>query len=148
MTSMLAIGDVNGDGQLDVAVANFGDATVSVLLGRGAGALRPAPGSPLTARSSFLSPLKWLAAPSVLTNFAIVKSVAKYTSGLFSREVDRLRIVITLDAERSSNIAVAGLNNDANARNDSQRHLAFLFVGWVPTAIGEEGAALNKAGSA
>ncbi len=44
---MPAIGDINGDGQLDVTVPNFGDATVSVLLGRGAGALRAAPGSPL-----------------------------------------------------------------------------------------------------
>ena len=44
---MPAIGDVNGDGQLDVTVPNFGDATVSVLLGNGAGALCAAPGSPL-----------------------------------------------------------------------------------------------------
>ncbi len=47
---MPAIGDINGDGQLDVAVPNFGDATVSVVLGDGAGALRAASGSPLPVR--------------------------------------------------------------------------------------------------
>src|SRR5262245_29039428 len=30
-------GDFNGDGKLDIAVANFGDSTVSVLLGNGDG---------------------------------------------------------------------------------------------------------------
>ena len=42
-----AIGDINGDGHLDVTVPNFGDATVSVLLGDGKGGLHPAPGSPV-----------------------------------------------------------------------------------------------------
>jgi hypothetical protein len=31
------VGDVNGDGLADLAVANYGDATVSVLLGTGGG---------------------------------------------------------------------------------------------------------------
>ena len=43
---MPAIGDVNGDDRLDIAVPNFGDDTVSVLLGNGQGALSSAPGSP------------------------------------------------------------------------------------------------------
>ena len=33
----MAIGDVNGDGKPDLAVANYGSNTVSVLLGNGAG---------------------------------------------------------------------------------------------------------------
>jgi len=36
----LAIGDLNGDGKPDLAVANAGDTTVSVLLGNGDGAFR------------------------------------------------------------------------------------------------------------
>jgi hypothetical protein len=42
----LAIGDFNGDGKTDLAVANFGGATVSVLLGNGNGSFTAAPGSP------------------------------------------------------------------------------------------------------
>lgn len=34
----LAVGDLNGDGRLDLAVANLGDSSVSVLLGNGSGA--------------------------------------------------------------------------------------------------------------
>ena len=37
----LATGDFNNDGKLDVAVANTGDNTISVLLGNGSGALTP-----------------------------------------------------------------------------------------------------------
>jgi hypothetical protein len=37
----VALGDVNGDGKLDVAVANFAGGTVSVLLGNGAGGFGP-----------------------------------------------------------------------------------------------------------
>ena len=33
----MAIGDVSGDGKPDLAVANYGSNTVSVLLGNGAG---------------------------------------------------------------------------------------------------------------
>ncbi len=44
---MPALGDVNGDDRPDVVVPNFGDNTVSVLLGNGRGALASAPGSPL-----------------------------------------------------------------------------------------------------
>jgi hypothetical protein len=45
----VALADVNGDGKLDVLVANADDGTVSVLLGDGKGGLRPAPGSPFPA---------------------------------------------------------------------------------------------------
>jgi len=51
-TGSLVVGDVNGDGQPDVAAANFGDDTVSVLLGDGAGAFAPAGGSPYAAGPS------------------------------------------------------------------------------------------------
>jgi len=37
----VAVGDLNGDGKLDVAVANSGSNTVSILLGRGDGTLQP-----------------------------------------------------------------------------------------------------------
>lgn len=43
----VAIGDVNGDGVMDVAAANMTGNSVSVLLG-GKDGMRPAPGSPLT----------------------------------------------------------------------------------------------------
>ena len=36
----IAVGDFNGDGKLDLAVANSGNSTVSVLLGNGNGTLR------------------------------------------------------------------------------------------------------------
>jgi hypothetical protein len=45
----IATGDLNGDGVLDVAVANSADGTVSVLLGVGGGRLRPTGGSPFPA---------------------------------------------------------------------------------------------------
>jgi hypothetical protein len=35
-------GDFNGDGTADVAVANFGSNTVSILLGKGDGTFQPA----------------------------------------------------------------------------------------------------------
>jgi uncharacterized protein (TIGR03437 family) len=47
----LAVADFNRDGKPDLAVANFGDDTVSVLLGNGTGAFTPAPGSPFAVGS-------------------------------------------------------------------------------------------------
>jgi len=38
----IAVGDLNGDGNLDLVVANFGDGTVSILLGDGHGNFTPA----------------------------------------------------------------------------------------------------------
>jgi hypothetical protein len=43
----LAVGDFNGDGKPDLAVANEGDNTVSILLGDGQGGFAPGPRSPL-----------------------------------------------------------------------------------------------------
>ena len=43
-----ALGDVNGDGRLDVVSPNVGADSVSVLLGDGMGRFRPAPGSPIS----------------------------------------------------------------------------------------------------
>jgi alpha-tubulin suppressor-like RCC1 family protein len=48
----VAVGDVNGDGIPDLAVANNGSNSVSVLLGGGSGAFTPASGSPITVGSS------------------------------------------------------------------------------------------------
>ncbi len=48
----LALGDFNGDGNLDVAIANTKSGDVSVLLGDGHGGLRPAPGSPFATGGS------------------------------------------------------------------------------------------------
>ena len=44
---MIALGDFNGDGRQDLAVANLGDGTVTVLLGNGSGGFTAAPGSPV-----------------------------------------------------------------------------------------------------
>ncbi len=44
----LALGDFNGDGIQDLAVSNFTDSTVTVLLGNGAGGFAAAAGSPFT----------------------------------------------------------------------------------------------------
>ena len=41
-----AIGDFNGDGNLDIVTANSGDNTVTVLLGNGSGGFMAAAGSP------------------------------------------------------------------------------------------------------
>ena len=45
-TTEMAIGDVNGDGQLDVVTADHDRYSVSVFLGNGQGGFAPAPGSP------------------------------------------------------------------------------------------------------
>jgi hypothetical protein len=45
--SSVAVGDMNGDGRLDLAVANTGSSNVTVLLGNGSGGFTPAPGSPV-----------------------------------------------------------------------------------------------------
>jgi sugar lactone lactonase YvrE len=44
----VSVGDFNGDGIPDLAVANNGDDTVTILLGSGSGAFTPAPTSPLS----------------------------------------------------------------------------------------------------
>src|SRR5262249_8278367 len=43
----VALGDVDGDGQLDLALTEHHSYAVTVLLGDGRGGFRPAPGSPL-----------------------------------------------------------------------------------------------------
>jgi hypothetical protein len=43
-----AVGDFNGDGIPDLAVANYGDGTVSILLGNGDGTFTPAADSPVS----------------------------------------------------------------------------------------------------
>jgi len=48
----LAMGDFNGDGILDLAVANVNDNTVTVLLGNGSGGFAPAAGSPFMVGTS------------------------------------------------------------------------------------------------
>ena len=45
----VAVGDFNGDGELDLAIANEGPNTVTVLLGTGTGGFTTAPGSPFPA---------------------------------------------------------------------------------------------------
>ncbi|MCU1262484.1 MAG: repeat-containing protein, partial [Bryobacterales bacterium] len=45
----VAAGDLNGDGNLDLAIANLNSSRVTVLLGNGAGGFSAAPGSPFAA---------------------------------------------------------------------------------------------------
>ncbi len=47
----IAVGDVNGDGKLDLAFANHDTHYLMVLTGDGKGGFRPAPGSPFTVQS-------------------------------------------------------------------------------------------------
>src|SRR5271157_1234108 len=51
----VAVADFNGDGRLDLAVANEGSHNVTVLLGNGTGGFTAAPGSPFPAGSSPIS---------------------------------------------------------------------------------------------
>jgi YD repeat-containing protein len=46
--SITATGDFNGDGIPDLAVVNYGDQTISILLGSGDGTFSPAPNSPIS----------------------------------------------------------------------------------------------------
>src|SRR5207244_4079079 len=43
----VAMGDVNGDGKLDLTVPNLGSNNVTILLGNGSGGFSPAAGSPV-----------------------------------------------------------------------------------------------------
>src|SRR5207247_3960170 len=45
----IAVGDFNGDGKADLAVANHVSHDVTILLGNGDGSFNPAPGSPVPA---------------------------------------------------------------------------------------------------
>jgi hypothetical protein len=47
----VAVGDVNNDGKLDLAFANHDTSYLTVLIGDGSGAFKPAPGSPFTVQS-------------------------------------------------------------------------------------------------
>ena len=47
----LAVGDVNNDGNLDLAFANHDTSYLTVLVGDGKGGFKPAPGSPFTVQS-------------------------------------------------------------------------------------------------
>ena len=51
--SWIATDDLNGDGRDDLAVANQGSDTVSILLGDGAGGFSPASGSPILVGNCF-----------------------------------------------------------------------------------------------
>jgi hypothetical protein len=51
----LAMGDVNGDGNRDLAVANFRDGSVSILLGDGAGGFQPKVDYPIGVGGPFLA---------------------------------------------------------------------------------------------
>ncbi|HUB52545.1 MAG TPA: VCBS repeat-containing protein, partial [Terracidiphilus sp.] len=44
----IAVGDFNGDGNTDLAVANYGSSSVSILLGNGDGTFAPGPDSPIS----------------------------------------------------------------------------------------------------
>jgi hypothetical protein len=48
----VAVGDFNGDGKPDLAIANSADGTVTVLSGNGSGGFTPATGSPFTTGTS------------------------------------------------------------------------------------------------
>ena len=56
--SSVAVGDFNGDGNLDLAVANFNDNTVTILKGDGAGNFRP-PRRPRYRLESIRLRLRW-----------------------------------------------------------------------------------------
>ena len=45
----IVVGDFNGDGLQDLAVANFGDNNITILLGNGSGGFAPSPASPFPA---------------------------------------------------------------------------------------------------
>ena len=47
----IAVGDINGDGKPDLAIANHDTKYVTVLVGDGRGSFTPAPGSPFTVKS-------------------------------------------------------------------------------------------------
>ncbi len=47
----ICIADFNGDGKLDLAIANHGKKHLTILLGDGRGGFKPAPGSPVTVLS-------------------------------------------------------------------------------------------------
>ena len=47
----IAVADLNGDGKLDLAVANYLDNTLTILLGKGDGTFTPASGSPFAVGS-------------------------------------------------------------------------------------------------
>jgi type II secretory pathway component GspD/PulD (secretin) len=102
--SAVAVADFNGDGHLDMAVANQTDGTISILQGNGDG--------------TFVIPATSCAAPP--TNFPGCMQLPSVTSGT------------TTTAASPSAIATGDFNNDGNldiAVTDSANNLVYILLG-------------------
>jgi hypothetical protein len=112
--SSVAVADLNGDGKLDLAVANYGDASVSVLLGKGDGTFSAARGAAVCANPLFI-----VAAPlqgdSTQQDLVIANSEDD-TVGVLSNQLNKSgqfkQKICFAAGEAPASLAVADFNGD------------------------------------
>ncbi|WP_263352842.1 FG-GAP-like repeat-containing protein [Acidicapsa acidisoli] len=108
----VAAGDFNGDGILDMAVANIGDGTVTILMGKGDGTFTAKPGTLAVASAGYVTAADFNGDGNldlVVTSFSIATTLAIYLGngdGTFTQAASPTVVPFATD------VTVADFNGD------------------------------------